>query len=129
MQAKQWIITAGISLLLAVALGAFGAHALEASLTAKGLTAVWETSSRYHFYHSFALLAIAWLQDRLPAAKLQWPGLFFLLGIIFFSGSLYVMGLTGVKVLGAITPVGGVLFMLGWGLMIVQVAKHWSKKA
>ena len=114
MQSKHWLLIAGISSFLAVALGAFGAHALEAILSERGLTDTWETANHYHFYHSLALLAIAWLASRYPAKAWQWIGLCFLTGILFFSGSLYAMGLSGVRVLGAITPIGGVFFLIGW---------------
>lgn len=114
MQSKHWLLIAGISSFLAVALGAFGAHALEAMLSERGLTDTWETASRYHFYHSLALLAIAWLAERYPARAWKWIGFCFLTGMLFFSGSLYAMGLSGVRILGAITPIGGVFFLIGW---------------
>ena len=119
MQSRHWILIAGISTFIAVALGAFGAHALEALLTERGLTATWETASRYHFYHSLALLAIAWLTDRYPAKVWSSVGLCFLIGTIFFSGSLYILCLSGVRILGAITPIGGVFFLVGWALLAI----------
>lgn len=123
MKTAHWIIVAALSALLAVALGAFGAHALEAQLSKLGLTEVWQTANRYHFYHSFGILAIGWLSDRYQQSKWTWVGLSFLTGIIFFSGSLYAMGLSGVRTLGAITPIGGVFFMIGWGLLAYKVWK------
>lgn len=108
-------VAGAVAGLLAVALGAFGAHGLKTRLSADML-AVFETGVRYQMYHAFALLAAAWAARRTtpppPAARrAAWC---FLGGIVIFSGSLYALALTGVRVLGAITPVGGVLFLLGW---------------
>ena len=114
---------AAVSACLAVILGAFGAHALETQLTKLGLTDVWETANRYHFYHSFGILALGWLGERYAQTKWNWVGISFLLGIIFFSGSLYVMGLTGTRILGAITPIGGVFFILGWTMLAFKIWK------
>ena len=102
---------------LGVALGAFGAHALRASLTAQDL-ATFETGVRYQLYHALALLAVAWAVGR-------WPGLTsptaagwaFVVGILVFSGSLYVLVLSGQRWLGAVTPLGGVAFLVGWALL------------
>jgi len=98
---------------LAVLAGAFGAHALRQRLE-PGALAVFETAARYQFYHALALLAAAWLLDRTgqPAARLAaW---LFIAGIAVFSGSLYVLALSGLHWLGAITPLGGVAFIAGW---------------
>ena len=102
---------------LAVALGAFGAHALRASLP-ENLLATFETGVRYHFYHALALIGVVvainkWPQSSLPVAA----GWLFLVGIILFSGSLYLLALTGVRWLGAITPLGGVAFIAGWACL------------
>jgi uncharacterized membrane protein YgdD (TMEM256/DUF423 family) len=98
---------------LGVALGAFGAHALKASLTPEML-AVFETGVRYQMYHVFALFAAAWAWARWPSRVLTASGWLFIAGIVIFSGSLYLLALTGVRMLGAITPVGGLAFLAGW---------------
>ena len=98
---------------LAVAAGAFGAHALRARLSTD-LLAAFETGARYQMYHALALLAVAWMLGRWPG---PWPvraGWLFLAGTVLFSGSLYALALTGVRWLGAITPLGGAAFLAGW---------------
>lgn len=95
---------------LAVALGAFGAHGLKNLLGHNGTTEIWEKAVFYHFTHTVVLLVLAQKQ---PVAK--WPFRFFLAGIIIFSGSLYVLALTNILWLGAVTPVGGVCLLIGWG--------------
>jgi uncharacterized membrane protein YgdD (TMEM256/DUF423 family) len=111
------------SAFLAVAAGAFGAHALRARL-APDLLAVFETAARYQMYHALGLLAVAWAVTRWPGSLAGWAGWAFVLGTLLFSGSLYALALTGVRWLGAITPLGGVAFLAGWGvLMIVAVRR------
>ena len=111
---KSFFFLAAVLGGLAVALGAFGAHALRASLP-ENLLSTFETGVRYHFYHALALIGVVvalnkWPQSSLPTAA----GWLFLAGIILFSGSLYLLALTGVRWLGAITPLGGVAFIAGW---------------
>ena len=99
---------------LGVAFGAFGAHALKARLSADMLV-VFETGVRYQMYHAFAILIVAAAIGRIGDANLLvLAGWFFVAGVLLFSGSLYVLSLSGVGVLGAITPVGGLLFLIGW---------------
>ena len=99
---------------LAVAAGAFGAHALQQRVPAD-LLAVFETGARYHVYHSLGLLAVGWLAERLPSSRaVRVAGWLFVSGIVLFSGSLYVLVLTGIRALGAVTPLGGLAFMAGW---------------
>lgn len=102
--------------LLAVAAGAFGAHALRARLPAD-LLAVFETGARYQMYHALALLAVAAAAARAPSAAANAAGWLFTAGIVLFSGSLYLLALTGTRWLGAITPLGGVCFLAGWGAL------------
>jgi uncharacterized membrane protein YgdD (TMEM256/DUF423 family) len=104
------------SAFLAVAAGAFGAHALRSRLTAD-LLAVFETGARYQMYHALALLGAAWMADRWPSGQIAWAGVCFVVGTVLFSGSLYALALTGQRWLGAITPLGGVAFLLGWLLL------------
>lgn len=115
--AKHYLMAAALSGFIAVALGAFGAHGLKQRLSAD-LLAVYQTGVQYHFYHTFALLAVGLLMLHMPAnTSLRWSGLLFIVGIVIFSGSLYVLSLTGVKWLGAITPLGGVAFLVAWLLL------------
>jgi uncharacterized membrane protein YgdD (TMEM256/DUF423 family) len=98
---------------LAVAAGAFGAHALRARLE-PDLLEVFETGARYQMYHALALLGTAWAAARWPDAPVQIAGWLFVSGIVIFSGSLYLLALSGIRWLGAITPLGGVAFLAGW---------------
>jgi uncharacterized membrane protein YgdD (TMEM256/DUF423 family) len=98
---------------LAVAAGAFGAHALRARLS-PDLLGVFETAARYQMYHALALMAVAWAVARWPGALPQWAGWLFIAGTVLFSGSLYALALSGVRWLGAITPLGGIAFLAGW---------------
>lgn len=101
------------SAFIAVAAGAFGAHALRARLTPDAL-AIFETGARYQMYHAVAIFAAAWATIRWPGRASAWAGGLFLAGTILFSGSLYLLALTGVRWLGAITPLGGAAFLAGW---------------
>ena len=101
------------SAFVAVAAGAFGAHGLRTRL-APDLLAVFETAARYQMYHALALLAAAWAASRWPGALPQWAGWLFVAGTVLFSGSLYLLALSGVRWLGAITPLGGAAFLAGW---------------
>ncbi|MBV7336237.1 DUF423 domain-containing protein [Chloroflexi bacterium TSY] len=99
---------------LGVALGAFGAHALEGRVEER-LLEVFETGVRYHFYHALALVIVVVALDRWPESNLpSIAGWLFVVGILVFSGSLYLMTFTGIRWLGAITPIGGVAFIAGW---------------
>jgi uncharacterized membrane protein YgdD (TMEM256/DUF423 family) len=108
---RVWIGLAAAYGFLAVACGAFGAHALRARLDAD-LLAVWRTAVEYHFYHALGIYA-----SLRPARALDVAGMCFAAGIVLFSGSLYALTLTGVRALGAITPIGGLLFLAGWGAL------------
>ena len=118
---KFFLIAASISGLFAVGLGAFGAHALRAKLEASNLLNAYQTGVQYHFYHTLALLAVGILCLKYENAYLNYSGYAFLFGLLLFSGSLYAMSFTGMRWLGAITPIGGVLFMLGWGMLALAV--------
>jgi uncharacterized membrane protein YgdD (TMEM256/DUF423 family) len=104
------------SAFLAVAAGAFGAHALRSRLSAD-LLAVFETGVRYQMYHALALFGAAWLADRWPTGQPGWAGVCFVVGTVLFSGSLYALALTGQRWFGAVTPLGGVAFLAGWLLL------------
>lgn len=106
---------------LAVCLGAFGAHALSSRLSEKML-AVWHTAEQYQFYHALALLALGLLmRTGLTGAALTTAAWCFIVGTLLFSGSLYLLAGSGVKILGAITPIGGVLLIAGWIALLVGV--------
>lgn len=114
--AKTFAALAGISGFIAVALGAFGAHGLRDRL-APDMLAIFEVGVRYQMYHALALLGVALLLDRWPSGTLQGSGWCFVAGTLIFSGSLYVLTLTGTRWLGAVTPLGGVAFLAGWALL------------
>jgi uncharacterized membrane protein YgdD (TMEM256/DUF423 family) len=105
---------------LGVALGAFGAHGLKATL-APDLLAIYETGVRYHLVHGLGVFVAAWLagEDQTRAARLA--GVLFIIGILVFSGSLYLLALTGVRALGAITPIGGVAWIAAWTILALRV--------
>jgi uncharacterized membrane protein YgdD (TMEM256/DUF423 family) len=113
--------TAALLAGIGVALGAFGAHALRARLDPRDLE-IYETGVRYQMYHAFALLAVAWLLSRniSGAASAGWA---FMAGTLLFSGSLYLMALTGWRWLGPVTPLGGVAFLAGWVLLALSASK------
>ncbi len=118
---KMYLLIAAVNGFLAVALGAFGAHGLKRKLSAEML-AVYQTGVQYHFYHTLALFGVALLMAQLPqSSALRWSGLLFCIGIAIFSGSLYVLSITGMRWLGAITPLGGVAFLAGWILLAIAV--------
>jgi uncharacterized membrane protein YgdD (TMEM256/DUF423 family) len=109
--------------MLAVVLGAFGAHALRGRLTAD-LLAIYQTAVQYHFWHALGLLAIGLVAIHLPTSvPLRWAGWLMLSGILLFSGSLYLLALTGLRWLGAVTPLGGTAFIAGWALLGIAIAK------
>lgn len=121
--AKLFITLASLSGMLAVAFGAFGAHALKSRLDEYAL-GVYQTAVQYHFYHSLALLAVGVIALSQPqAVLLKSSGWLFFLGILIFSGSLYLLSLTGVKWLGAITPLGGLAFIAGWACLAASAWK------
>jgi uncharacterized membrane protein YgdD (TMEM256/DUF423 family) len=99
-----------------VAAGAFGAHALKGILDVPMLQA-FETATRYQMYHAFGLCIVSWAIDRYPEQRLEHTGWLFTIGILLFSGSLYVVSLAGIRWLGAVTPIGGLAFLAGWALL------------
>jgi uncharacterized membrane protein YgdD (TMEM256/DUF423 family) len=102
-----------VSAALAVALGAFAAHGLRARISPEALV-TFETGARYQMYHALALLAVAWAATRWLGAAITAAGWLFVAGTVLFSGSLYVLAVTGIRAFGAITPFGGLAFILGW---------------
>jgi uncharacterized membrane protein YgdD (TMEM256/DUF423 family) len=108
---------------LAVVIGASGAHPLKPILIQMGRVETFELGVQYQFYHALALIATGIIMQQVDSRYLYYSALFFLLGILLFSGSLYVLSFTGLGILGAITPIGGVLFILGWIFLFVALYK------
>ena len=121
MTQKTVLLTAAVLGGLSVGIGAFGAHALRATLEAGGRLETFETAVKYQFYHTLALLAIGILMYHLPNKQLGYAAISMVVGIVIFSGSLYVLCLTGVRWWGAVTPLGGVALMVGWGLLFLGI--------
>jgi uncharacterized membrane protein YgdD (TMEM256/DUF423 family) len=119
---RTFLLIGAVLGFLGVAFGAFGAHALKARLSPEML-AVFETGVRYQMYHAFAVLIVAAGIGHIGNARLLvMAGWFFFAGILLFSGSLYALALTSVGILGAITPVGGLLFLIGWACLALFAA-------
>jgi uncharacterized membrane protein YgdD (TMEM256/DUF423 family) len=123
---KIWLILAGFFGGLAVALGAFAAHGLKESWASQPeRLAIFETAARYQMYHALALLAVAILVGRARTNRLlATAGAAFTVGILIFSGSLYALAFTQIKWLGAITPLGGLAFLIGWTSLVIAGAMH-----
>ncbi|MCM3764087.1 DUF423 domain-containing protein [Neobacillus niacini] len=121
---KTFIMIGAINAFLAVALGAFGAHGLKDKLDAHYLD-IWKTGVQYQMFHATGLMVVALLLGKAATSSLfTWSGWLMLAGIILFSGSLYVLSLTKIGPLGAITPIGGVCFLAAWVLMILGAMKE-----
>lgn len=119
---RIFAISAALFGFLGVALGAFGAHALKDKLDPY-LLDVFEVGVRYQMYHALALLAVAWAASRAPGLAVQVAGWGFVIGTLIFSGSLYILALSGIRWLGAITPIGGVALLVGWAALLVAFIK------
>jgi uncharacterized membrane protein YgdD (TMEM256/DUF423 family) len=119
---RLFLVLGAGSAFIAVAAGAFGAHALKARLTPEML-AVFEVGARYQIYHAFALIACAWAVTKWPGTPTAAAGWLFVCGTVLFSGTLYALALTGVRWLGAITPLGGLAFLAGWLCLAVAALK------
>ncbi|TWT03474.1 DUF423 domain-containing protein [Planomicrobium sp. CPCC 101079] len=122
---KFFLIAGAVNALLSVAFGAFGAHMLEGRVADKYI-ATWQTAVQYQMFHSIGLMIVAILMSSTfigQVSSLNWAGYLMLAGIVIFSGSLYVLSLSGISILGAITPIGGVAFIAGWIMLIIAAAK------
>lgn len=124
---KQTLSMAALSGMLAVALGAFGAHVLKGIISFEMLE-VYKTGVQYQFYHTFALLAVGVLMYFNPSKVLKWAACLFIAGIVLFSGSLYVLAFSSIKVVGIITPFGGIVWIVAWLLLIIHCQKYLSSK-
>lgn len=120
---KVFLILGALNALLAVALGAFGAHGLEGKISER-LLETYKTGVQYHMMHALGLVLIALIADRLTGTNLiHWAGWIMFIGIVLFSGSLYVLSMTNISTLGAITPLGGVAFITAWLLVVIAAVK------
>jgi uncharacterized membrane protein YgdD (TMEM256/DUF423 family) len=119
---RTFLFMGSLFAFLGVALGAFAAHALEARLEPRALD-VFETGARYQMTHALALLLTGLVLARWPGSLGVWAGWAFVAGILIFSGSLYVLALSGVRAWGAVTPVGGVAFLVGWILLGAHILR------
>ena len=120
--ARCWLAIGAVLGFLAVAAGAFGAHALQDRLALEGAT-IYHTAVQYHFYHALAVLAVGILMHRAPQRLLHLAGAAFVAGAIAFSGSLYLMAITGWLAVAMVTPVGGLLFLAGWLLLLAAMVR------
>lgn len=119
---RRFLALGALSGAIAVAAGAFGAHALRARL-APAMLAAFETAARYQMYHALALLAVAWVATQRPGRLPTAAGWCFVGGTVLFSGSLYALALTDLRWLGAITPLGGVAFLAGWACLALAASR------
>ena len=124
---RQTLLVASALGVLAVALGAFGAHALKNLLSATGRLDTYELAVRYHFYHTFALLAVSILMDKYSLPRLKLSALLFFIGIILFSGSLYALCLFNISKIAIITPFGGAFLIAGWATLFIAVLRNSEK--
>jgi uncharacterized membrane protein YgdD (TMEM256/DUF423 family) len=121
--AKLFLILGGINAALVVMLGAFGAHGLKTKLTAEML-AVYQTGVHYHLFHALGLLVVGLVATQIAdSVWLKWSGWLMLVGIVLFSGSLYVLSVSGLRWLGMVTPFGGVAFITAWIVFVIAIAK------
>ena len=119
---RFFFLSGAVAAFIAVALGAFGAHSLRTKLSPEML-AIFEVGVRYQMYHAFGLIAVAWAMARWPDANLNGAGWAFIVGIVIFSGSLYLLSATDARWLGAITPIGGLAFLLGWAILVWSIGR------
>jgi uncharacterized membrane protein YgdD (TMEM256/DUF423 family) len=119
---KLFIILGSLNAFLCVVLGAFGAHGLKKKLSPEMLD-IFQTGVQYHMYHAIGLILVGMLAQWLSPSTLGWAGWTFMIGIVLFSGSLYVLSISGIKWLGAITPLGGLAFLLGWLFIFVAAIR------
>ncbi|OEH93253.1 DUF423 domain-containing protein [Bacillus solimangrovi] len=121
---KTFMILGSVNAFLSVALGAFGAHGLEGKLSERMIT-IWEKGVNYQMFHSIGLFVVALASSKITnSALMTWSGWLMFVGIILFSGSLYVLSTTGITKLGMITPLGGVAFLIAWTLLAIAAFKH-----
>lgn len=123
MKNQTILISGALFMALGVLLGAFGAHALKKVL-APEMLAIYKTGVDYQFYHALGLLLIGLIGFQIDSKWLRWSGKLIIIGIVIFSGSLYALSISGIKILGAITPIGGLSFVAGWICLAVGIVKQ-----
>ncbi|HCB48114.1 MAG TPA: DUF423 domain-containing protein [Chloroflexi bacterium] len=117
---RIFTIIASVVMFVGVAAGAFGAHGLSNHFTRyPELEATFQTAVRYQLTHGLALFAVAWSATRWPGTLTNWSGYLFIAGVVIFSGTLYLLSITGIRWLGAITPIGGIAFLAGWLFLLL----------
>lgn len=121
MKNRNILLAGAVFMAVGVLLGAFGAHALKKVLSPEMLS-IYKTGVEYQFYHALGLLAIGLVGFHIESKWFRWSGILLIIGIIIFSGSLYALSISGIKILGAITPIGGLSFVAGWVCLAVGVA-------
>ena len=119
---RVFLMLGAVSGAISVAAGAFGAHALRPRVSPEML-AVFETGARYQMFHALALVAAAWVLSRSSGPAAAWAGWLFAIGTVLFSGSLYALALSGIRAIGAVTPLGGLSFVAGWIALAVAAAR------
>jgi len=122
MKNRNILLAGAVFMALGVLLGAFGAHALKKSLSPEMLD-VYKTGVEYQFYHALGLLLVGLIRFRIESKWLNWSGIFLTFGILIFSGSLYALSISGIKIVGAITPIGGLAFVAGWICLAVGILR------
>ena len=126
MSARFYLISGLCMMIVAVLLGAFGAHALKATFSDYQIQ-IWKTASDYHFYHAFGLIALGiWAQKNTLTRLGIAAGICLILGLLIFSGSLYLLAISGISKLGMLTPFGGLLFIAGWSLWLASILRQHS---
>lgn len=120
---KLFLISGSIIAGLGVAIGAFGAHAMKAILEANGRLETFETGVKYQFYHAIALILLGIIMQKFDDRLFTWAGYSYIIGILIFSGSLFILSLSGVGKWGAVTPLGGVALILGWIFLVIGLVR------
>ena len=121
MNQKITLLTGAILGLVGVGLGAFGAHALKNLLTQNGRIETFELAVRYQFYHTLAILIVGILMDKFPGSTIEWTPILMLIGVVLFSGSLYIYSLTNIKAFAMVTPIGGLFLLAGWAMLAYSI--------
>jgi len=126
---RPWLLIGILFAAAAVGIGAFGAHGLEETFKETGKGDRYETGVKYQMYHALGLIAAAiWAERAIGVSSIKWIGLCFSLGIVLFSGSLYIIGITGITKWGMVTPFGGGLFLAGWGFWACKALRSKNLK-
>ena len=123
MNQKITLLTGAVLGTLGVALGAFGAHALKNLLTQNGRVETYELAVRYQFYHTLAILFVGLMMEKFSHSSMQWSSLLLLIGVLLFSGSLYIYAFTNIKSFAMVTPIGGLFLLAGWAMLVYSIAR------